>query len=402
MARGLFAVLEDELSVIVPGVTNEQAERVEELEEQVAQSEVVEADLEVAESNDTIEEAVTAIEELTDLAEVAEGSIEEGEGLSEDAAEIAEVAVEAICARLGYKPAKKVIPALESFGGASSRLDATKYALEGIKETIAKIWEAVKNFFKGIWTKIVALWKQLFDAATKVQARATTLNKKIDEAVKANLVAGDKVLNLVKYCVAFNAKSEAELEKAIKVVLGRHNDAVKVQAAYNADLVGLFEEVSKAEKLEDFGDKVQAALSKELPAEQLAFGYQVKAENGVVTVTQTKTKVEKAEGKAVALADLKTVVGDANSVAKQISDAKGSFGKAEEVVKKAVSMADKLAKAKDSTELAKEKAKAFRSAQAGFVVTNTKLPSIGLKASSVALDYVSANLGAYKVAEAAK
>lgn len=158
--RGLFAVMEDELgaTAAADAPTNEQVERVQELEEQVAQAEVAEGQAEVTEMADIADEAVTAIEELADVAEVMSDSIEGGgDGLTEDAAEIAEVAVEAICARLGYKPTKKLVPSMEAFGSTSSRVEATKYALEGVSDTMKKIWEAIKGFFNRIWEAIKGL-----------------------------------------------------------------------------------------------------------------------------------------------------------------------------------------------------------------------------------------------------
>jgi cell division septum initiation protein DivIVA len=146
MARGLFAILEDELSGEIVPENAEQRERVEELEAQVAQGEVAQSEGEVTEMADAIDDAVTAVEELSEVSDILENSIEENEGLTEDAAAVAEVAVESICNRLGYKPVKRIVPAMESFGATSSRLDATKYALESIKGTAVRVWEAITVF----------------------------------------------------------------------------------------------------------------------------------------------------------------------------------------------------------------------------------------------------------------
>lgn len=406
MARGLFAVLEDELSEIIPAVTDEQAERVEELEEQVAQGEVVEAEAEVQETGETVDEAIAAIEELSDVAEVLEGSVEEGEGLSEDAAEIAEVAVEAICNRLGYKPEKKVIPAMESFGGASSRMDATKYALEGVKETIMKIWEAIANFFKSMYEKIKGLWAQLLSGAVRLQARAKTIREKVSKAVASNLVADKETkIEVSKYLVAFNSTSGSAVKQAS---LDTMVDLVKTlgeQGKVNSELAGLLDEVVKSEQITGISEKLEGVIKKAVPG-KLAFGYEFKTEDGKLSVVQNKVKVEKTETEAVSLGTLNTIATAAFNIGKAIQDGKENISKAESTIKKAISLADKLGKSQTlsgaNASEAKAKADVFRKAQTGIVLINSKVPSIALKAGSVGLDFVSANLGAYKAAEAAK
>lgn len=393
MARGLFAVLEDELSAKIVPENTEQQERVEELEAQVAQAEVTEAEGEVEELVEAVEEAVDAVEEVEEIAEVAEGSVEAGDGLTEEAAEIAEVAVESICNRLGYKPAKRIIPAMESFGATSSRLDATKYALEGFKETITKIWEGIKAFFARIGDALKALWNKLFDLATKTAARAEKMAKNVKKAQDDKLVAGDSKLKVNKYLTAFNIASGDVAAAAAKVIGGHQTIAGKL-AGVNSKLSGNLDAVTKADSVE--GITLTDADFGEIAKGELAFGYTAEVKEGVLTLNQNQVKVTGDVEEAPAdLQKLASLTGTVKAFANSVIANKDSFAKAQDVVKKAIALADKLSKKEGSAEQAKEKAKAFRNVQTSLTAVNKTIPVLGLKAGVVALDFVAANLKAY-------
>ena len=399
MARGLFAVLEDELSGEIVPENAEQQERVEELEAQVAQAEVTEAEGEVEELNEAVEEALDAVEEIGEIAEVAEYSIEAGDGLTEEAAEIAEVAVESICNRLGYKPAKRIIPAMESVGATSSRLDATKYALEGFKETVKKIWEGIKAFFAKIGDALKVIWNKLFDLATKTAARAEKMAKNVKKAQDDKLVAGDSKLKVNKYLVAFNVASGDVAAAAAKVIGGHQAIAGKL-AGVNSKLSGNLDAVTKADSVE--GITLTDADFGEIAKGELAFGYTAEVKEGALTLVQNQVKVTGDVEEAPAdLQKLASLTGAVKTFAGSVIANKDSFAKAQDVVKKAITLADKLAKNEESAEQTKEKAKSFRNVQASLTAVNKTIPVLGLKAGVLALNFVGANLKAYS-APAAK
>jgi hypothetical protein len=396
--RGLFAVMEDELAATLVAPADEQVERVQELEEQVAQAEVAEGQAEVAEMADIADEAVTAIEELADVAEVMSDSVEgDGEGLTEDAAEIAEVAVEAICARLGYKPAKKLMPSLEAFGSTSSRVEATKYALEGIGDTMKKIWEAIKGFFNRIWEAIKGLWNRLFDASTKVAARAKKLEEKAAAAKKDGLVANpEKKYNAVKFCKAFNSKDVAGISKAAVDVLSSHFDVLQKQAAFNASLVVVFE---KAEKAETEGEVISAMgkISTDKTLDGVTFAFGTTFNRASFELTSSEIDVKEAEGKVVALDVIENVIEAAKQFQIGLDKSKADVSKIEATIKKGIAAADKLSKeAGTSAEIGKMRSKAFKTGQTALITINSKLPALGLKAASVALDFAAVNLAGFK------
>jgi hypothetical protein len=173
--KGLVAVMEDEGSVGV-----EMAEGVD-----AGAADAMQADQAVQDSHDEIEEVQAAIEDAEEGAEdleaigdVAADTIDEGgEGMSEDAARVTEVAVESICRRLGVR-GSSIVPATESFGSRSSRITATRITVEGIVETVKKIWAAIVAGFKKIWAKLVDFYKFLTDSNVRMEKRAIALREK--------------------------------------------------------------------------------------------------------------------------------------------------------------------------------------------------------------------------------
>lgn len=205
MARNKFVLaMEDDLEVDPnQNVVPESAVEVEqgsaeltsdagEVEELVAATEEAEADLETVEQ----------------LQEVAEDSVEQGEGLSEQSAEIAEIAIESIHARLGIS--RRVIPSLESFGSSNSRVAATRIAIEGFKDTVKRIWEAIKaafarlmdkikGFFMGLFKNTDSLSKHLENLKARVQQMDDGMKKDKEELSNGNLAR------------AFSVKKKADM-----------------------------------------------------------------------------------------------------------------------------------------------------------------------------------------------
>lgn len=408
MARGLFAVMENEN---IGPVEAPQDERVVELEEQVAQGEVAEASQEVESAADTVDEAVAAIEELSEVADVMADATEGGEGLTEDAAEIAEVAVEAICARLGYKPSKKPIPSMEAFGSTSSRLDATKYAMEGIADTIRNIWNAIKGFFSRIWEGIKGLWARLFDANVKSKKRAESVAEKLKAAVNGKMVAdNNKPVDVEKAMTAFGAMAAANplaLVSQIDSVLGNHTDAIAGQVKTNNAISELFDKAEKADSVDAISTVVQS-IADDLTKDKrgYAYGYVVVVTTDEEKKTTSFELVDKSikHGKINPVApfklkDLESVMEKVNQLQKAIDGAKSGVAKAEATVKKGIALADKLSKEENADpDVSKARTKAFQNGQAALVIINNKLPALGLRACGTALDFVAANLASYKAA----
>ena len=199
---------------------------------EIADPDTLEADLtEAAAAEQTVDESNDAIAELEEVqtglesicakleAEIAAG------GLTPQAAEFMTLSVEAYTNRLGVDAA---VPSLESFGGQTSRLEATKVSLEGIKETLQQIWQAIVNIAVKVRDAIVNFFKQLFDGAEKLKARAAKLKAaKIEGTAKAEKIKIGSIASkiYVDGHVAVTGRMVADLTKYVEAA-GTFDDSV--------------------------------------------------------------------------------------------------------------------------------------------------------------------------------
>lgn len=426
MARGLFAVMEDELSGDV-AATDVAPEQVEQLEAQVAEGELNQAETEVSEASEVVDQATAAIEELAEIQEVMADSVvgdgtpeaPTGDGLSEDAAKVAEVAVESICARLGYKPAKKIVPALESFGSSSSRLEATRYAMETIGGTISRIWQAIKDFFKNIWNKLKEFWARLFDGATKLKNRAIKVQEKVTKAVDKNhIVNTDKKINASKYCAAFEVTDGNKALDAAEEILKRHSENIGAIKTVASDFTKSLDTLAKVDSVNDI-NKVMKEVFKAgtntngifpniktegnaVYSGGIGFGQRLKFVNSddehSVSLFSSEAKDVKSEITAIEPKNLKDVVATTKKFAEDLLAFRAIENKSDEFFKKGIELADKLSKDEATAEKAKAQAAGFRSMQNIQRLAAVQLPKIGVAVGNAALNLVEANLGALKAA----
>lgn len=166
--KGLLASMESEQDVV---------------EEVLDTAENVEADLgEAAEVAGDIDDGIAAIDQgeadaetLETIADTLEETEQEG-GADPVTARVAEVAVEAIYARLGIT--RKPVSSMEAFGDKATRVNATKVSVEGIREVVRSVWEAVKGILARIKDWLVNFYKSIFDAQVKLQKRAEGILEK--------------------------------------------------------------------------------------------------------------------------------------------------------------------------------------------------------------------------------
>ena len=148
-------------------------------------AEVIQDHAELAEAAKDVEEAQDVVEELEEgeagleaIAHDLEAAIADG-GLEPQAAVYLQHAVDAHTQRLGIR--KSIVPSVESFGGKTTRQQATQIALESINEKLVKIWEAIKHACEAVWKAVMAFFERLFVAGPKLKAHAESLRKKVDE-----------------------------------------------------------------------------------------------------------------------------------------------------------------------------------------------------------------------------
>lgn len=252
-ARGIFAALEDDdMMDSLDGEGNAELES--------ASADIESDGRDIEDGVEALEDAMNDADTLEDIGDVMGDSVENGEGLSEDAAQIAEVAVESIYRRLGIRRAK-AMPSMESFGSSSSRVHATRVAMEGIGDWVKETWAKIVQFFKDLWEKISNFFRkalagigQLKSAAQALKKKASGLSSKaapfqmsFENAELGNAFPGGTLLNV-----------DLRVKGAANTVEGLLEAAKK------------FEEIRKAAK--DFSSKLAKALTDAKKDDQIDIG----------------------------------------------------------------------------------------------------------------------------------
>lgn len=143
---------------------------------------------EIAEANEVagdLQDADAAAAEAEEVAETLDamaGPIEEAQadgGLTEPAAEAIRIAVEHMKSRIGMGGRRTF--ALEGFKSKTTRANATRIALEDIKDTAKKIWDAIVKAFNTAIEWCKKFFASLFDGAEKLKNRAEKLKKMAEE-----------------------------------------------------------------------------------------------------------------------------------------------------------------------------------------------------------------------------
>lgn len=262
-AKGLvFAMESDE---VVPG---DEVEMVPEIQAEVeaGAAEVTEQAGEIESADVAIDGAQTDAETLGDIQEVMADSVEQGEGMPEEAAAIAEVAVESIRARLGMSASQRALPALESFGSKSSRLQATRIAMESVGETVKKIWENIKKAVAWVWEKIKSFFLSLTKNRAALLKHLEGLKKRV-EGLKDEEMNEKTVKGGAAKAFAINGEGSFDIAAVVLGNAGKLLQATRVGAAASEALAhnltaptGSVHEINGA--TESLFTKLEEALSK--------------------------------------------------------------------------------------------------------------------------------------------
>lgn len=201
----------------------------------VVQVEVVE------DNNEAIEDAEDINEALSNMVDALEPAVTSGDGIEPHEAEIISVATEMLKGRLGYNKGKKTIPAMESFGGSMSKVEATKLALEGLTELVSEVNVELSKSYTLTYSdevkvieSIISSRKELLStlASTAIKAKEffkTSTYANASSFVGNELVGGEYVKNI------FNVKDMIDGKMPVVSVLSGIQ-AFKLNNSINANI----------------------------------------------------------------------------------------------------------------------------------------------------------------------
>ena len=193
---------------------------------------------------DAAVDSADAAEELEAVQDVAVKALESGEGLTEQTAEVASIAIESIRNRLGFDTSVRLVPATESFGNTNSRVFQTKMVVEGITDTLKKIWLNIKTWIMRLWDKIrqffakllgssssrVKIAKSIKDRAAALPSSAEPKEKTLkDHGLASKVSMGDKEVSTTD--IEKIGKNTSKLAGFCESVLALHNKEASIIGA---------------------------------------------------------------------------------------------------------------------------------------------------------------------------
>lgn len=427
---GLVAALENEDMDLPAADVDTSADTADSPESAMLEMET--AASEVDAGTEAVEQTSADAEQLDAIADKMEESEETG-GMDETSAAIAEVAVEAIYARLGVTR-RKPLPAMESFGSASSRLRSTKLAVEGIREMASKAWAAIVEFCKKIKDFFVKLWKFVSDASFRNEERAKKLAAKVaslpDEAKEKEVEAGSFAKGLT-VAGAFDAGKIAEGLKTIGQNVGVDDAQIKSLDSAAHDFMKM---ITDGKAMDGFTKQPGGSVLKTETKSRDGFAFHGFANSGemlggvsVAVEAPTGTAAGKEAAEKWATVSVTTLVSKAASEfkAEKVATASkeqqtaitggvvtlaGGVKRADASIKKTTALLDSLIKmAGEASKAAKEdkdaegRAKLVRkliTTSVNTVVKGTKeIGSHAVRTSKAALDYVEKSQKQFGAAE---
>lgn len=258
----MSVALEDE-EIAVPEVAEAVATVPEtEAEVETASTEIEEQAGQVAEVNEVIEDTHEAADTLSDIKETMQDSVDSGEGMSETSAEIAEIAIESIFASIGFKPVKKPLPGLESFGSKHSRKSATEIAIESLGENIKKIWDGIMKAMVAMWEKVTTFIGTLFRHLPSLIKHLKALEAKLKSI--PNVSPEGELTSAAVAAFSIDGETDAE---TIGLILQDTAHLVQISLDASEATVHLAEGTISANTLKDmqmssteFGKKIRDAM----------------------------------------------------------------------------------------------------------------------------------------------
>lgn len=130
----------------------------------------------VSEHDDAVEELEQTAESLESLITSLESAIADG-GMGPQAADVHSRALAIATRRLPINSSEYTV-STESFGGTGDKLVASQEALDGAKQLLSKIWEAIKNAVMSAWNAVKTFFATIGKSGPAVIAAGQSLKKR--------------------------------------------------------------------------------------------------------------------------------------------------------------------------------------------------------------------------------
>lgn len=338
---------------------------------------------------DDIDETADVAESLEAIVVTVESTLADG-GLTVREAAFADAAMQQACKRL--RVAAPSMPGLESFGGTSERASATRISLEGFKDTLVKMWEAIKRALRGMMAKLKDFWSSITSSAGKLRKRAIALGQSVGDADFSGAPKDLKMsAGLAKYMTrGGNLVNTTQTSDAVKAigsdVLGGYTESV-IKALKGSGDVTLPSHFNTALARLPGAPKIESEQQQGITI--------YKFSNDYGEVKETKAKAESA-------ADLSKVCKDIQDFAVQLEQfEKKGYARLNQAVEAKINEMDKAVRAASDNVSAEEKEKIQKTrvaAQSAGTFPRAAA-AYGVGVAGGLLQYVAFQLGAYSKAK---
>lgn len=348
-----------------------------------------------------LDDAGEGAEELEDVAMSLESMIADG-GMTLRESVYVQSTAAAILKRLGLQ-APNIGLSQESFDTTEGRVRAATLTMEGFKETVDKMWQAIKTGIDKVRTFLKNLWVKLTSAATRLRKRAIALNDRVKSLTSAKATARDD-LSMPTGAMKVLGK-DATTGGAVKGYASALNTATTaVLDTYAKALNGFIKDtVTSGKAVEGTAAPVPSIDSAKLPrgpkfekASEDSFGYVLKLGD--------KVKLDKDEKKgdvaSFSKADLTAICTSVVSALETVERYERAWKDTDSAIATMVTKLDAQVKAaKDDSDAAgklKDNLKAARKASTAAAQAPTKFATYACTVANGCLVSVAWALAAYK------
>lgn len=410
---GMLATLEDASQSEVVVEDDVQAEETATEVAEVA-GEVAADEASIERADDVIDNAFEAGDELQVLQGKAEESLvgegetpaegelgQEGEGLSEGEATLIEITHESIMGKLGMGAGQVKRYTPESFGKSESKRQVTMEALDGLKESGAKVYAGIIAALKAAWNTVSNFIVGLLRNRAVLEKHLTNLEGKV-KAIPADLKPRAASFKTAAGALSINGKASVDTAAEI---LSTAAKAVDVLKSLTAVVDRLKSETGDADAQAEVKKVVAQLGAGNSEGGKEAFGHFTNArslhadENGSVSFTEGK-KAEEIE--APSINNMTVLLNRAKAVISQlrvVEQTNSKFKAVVEAITGQLSRAANAVKSKVGSDESKEAAKVKEKARVAKSLVSKaggQLPAAIFAAAKAIADYVTAGINNYK------
>lgn len=296
---------------------------------------------EMEEIDEAVADGVETAEVLEDTADAVEGSIEEG-GIPEVAAEAISNLLAHIQKGLGM-PAHKAGLAVEGFKSKQTRVRSTQLAVESMRETAQKAWDAIKKVFNRVIEWITQFYEKMFAATVRLKNAA----EKVKEEARVKKEENSGKISIPRNMIPKSGSAPSGKDIVKRLVALKKEGGQSVQIPASTLLTQQLEKNASVEDTKAAWTKLAGELAQDATEASGGLAEVKVDENGNINYTPT-TAEKDGEGTAMSKAEVGEMCDAIIKIAEGAKSMRESQKKIVDEQKKMVASIEKVLNKDDS------------------------------------------------------